>query len=622
MKCLLRAPALIFLLTFLFMKAGLAADPAASSGDVAAPGNQADQQTPAEALAAEVRKIANFKMMSHAKKEKRIANAVRIAVVGATAYKDPAEIVNIASELAAAAASAAPPFKDAIVHAVLFSPSVASIDGASGQIQAAVDYAATQAVEAEKAAEVVAAKNRAKLAMIEKTAEAKPVENATTSDTVEQAPVPAPVENPPQVATIETAAAPETQAPPPPLEKATVVQPAETVVQPTETVTPTPAIENETKLSTAENGAVQDRSTPWTLPKIDLGKNASLHFTADLSARYDDNIFLLNKDKVGDEILSATPGAIFQFGQSSLANGSLSYQESFLDYIHNSSQAQQLGTGAGDFGYSNERLDLKANADYVQTAQNQEGFFIPGQKVVVRRNQLDLGSSAEVHFTEKTSASAGAAYSQTHYLTPGLGLVDNHSSSFPVNLYYSVRPKVDLSAGFTQSEIKTPGNGPGSTQVNRYYNIGARGDFTPKLTGGFSVGYTTSNVTQSKNTSLFAFNANLGYELSPKTNLSLSASRNFGAGPQGEQTKSTNFALTASTAFSPRWQGSAGLTYQNIGYPANRTDNNIAGTVSATYVFSTKINATLSYSLNNNYSNVSTAEYLDNILSLSVGLKY
>jgi hypothetical protein len=474
---------------------------------------------------------------------------------------------------------------------------VASIDGASGQIQAAVDYAAAQAVEAEKAAKV------------------KPVETPAKPETVEQAPVPAPVENPPQVATVETAAAPETQTPPTPPENATVVQPPETVAPP-------PVIENQTKLSTAENGAVQDRSIPWTLPKIDLGKNASLHFTADLSARYDDNVFLLNKNKVSDEILSATPGAIFQFGQSSLANGSLSYQESFLKYIHKSSSPQQLGTGAGDFGYSNERLDLKANADYVQTAQNQEGFFIPGQKVVVRRNQLDLGSSAEVHFTEKTSASAGAAYSQTHYLTPGLGLVDNHSSSFPVNLYYSVRPKVDLSAGFTQSEIKTPGNGPGSTQVNRYYNIGARGDFTPKLTGGFSVGYTTSNVTQSKNTSLFAFNANLGYELSPKTNLSLSASRNFGAGAQGEQTKSTVFALTASTAFSPQWQGSVGLTYQNVGYPANRTDNNIAGTVSATYVFSTKINATLSYSLNNNYSNVSTAEYLDNILSLSVGLKY
>jgi len=586
------------------MNAGLAADTAASSGDVAAPGNQAGQPTPAEALAAEVGKIANFKMMSHAKKEKRIANAVRIATVSATAYKDPAEIVDIASELAAAAASAAPPFKDAIVHAVLFTPSVAGIDGASGQVQAAVDHAAARVAEAEK------------------TAEASPVENPVKAGTAETTPVPAAVENAPKVAAVETTAAPESRTPPAPPEKTTVVQPAETVVQPVETAAPPPNPENETKDSTAENGAVQDHSTPWTLPKIDLGRNASLHFTADLSARYDDNVFLLDKNKVGDEILSATPGAIFQFGQNSLANGSLSYQENFQHYIHKSSPDQQLGTGAGSFGYSGERLDLKASANYAQSAQNQEGFFIPGQKVVVRLDQLGLASSQEVHLTEKTGAGVGENYSHTHYLTPGLGLVDNQNSSFPLNLYYSVRPKVDLSAGFTQAEIKTPGNGPGSTQVNRYYNAGARGDFTPKLTGTFSVGYTTSAVTQSKSTSLFGFAANLGYTLSPKTSLALTASRNFGAGAQGEQTKNTSFVLTASTAFSPRFQGSAGLTYQNVGYPANRTDNNIAGTVATTYIFSTKISATLSYSLNNNYSTLSAAEYLDNIVSFGVGLRY
>jgi len=604
------------------MNAGLAADTAVSSGDVPAEGNQAGQQTPAEALAAEVREIAHYKMMSHAKKEKRIANAVRIATVGATAYKDPAEIGGIASELAAAAAGAAPSFKDVITHAVLFTPSVASIDGASGQIQAAVDYAAAKAMEAEKAAEVATVRPPPKLVIAEKTAEVKPVENPVTPETVEKAPVSAAVENTPQVAAAETAAAPQSQTTPAPPEKATVVQPVETAVQPAETATTVHDTENGIKVSTAENGAVQDRSTPWTLPKIDLGKNASLHFTADLGARYDDNVFLIKKNKVGDEILSATPGVVFAFGQSSLTNGALSYQESFQRYIHKTSTPQQLGTGAGNFAYSNERLDLRANANYAQSSQNQESFFITGQKVVVHRDQLDLGSSSEVHFTPKTSASAGVTYSKTHYRTPGLGLIDNHSFSLPANAYYSIRPKVDLSAGFTQSEIKTPGHGPGSTQINKYYNLGARGDFTPKLTGDFSVGYTTSTIAQSGRTHLLAFTANFGYEFRPKTSLTLAASRSFSAGAQGEQLKNTNLSLTASTAFSPRWQGNAGLTYQNVGYPTARTDNDVIGTVSATRIFSTKINATLSYSLNNNFSSVSTAEYLDNMLSLNIGLRY
>jgi len=588
MKCLLRAPALFFFLTFISMNAGLSADAAASPGDSTAVENQAGKPTAAEALAAEVGEIAHYRMMSHAKKEKRIANAVRVAVVGATAYKDPAEALNIASELAAAASTAAPPFKDVIVHAVLFTPSVASIDGASGQIQAAVDFAATKAVETGKTKEVVA------------------VNNPT---------MPEATENTPKVAAAETAAAPEQPASPARPETTGTTEPSETVPAPSN-------IESETKASTAENGAMQDRSTPWTLPKIDLGENASLHFTADLDARYDDNIFLIKNNKVSDEILSATPGVAFQFGQNSLTNGSLGYQESFQKYIHNSSPAQQLGTGTGSLGYSNERLDLKANADYAQSAQNQEGFFIAGQKTIVRRDQLDLGSTQEVHLTEKTSAGVGESYSRTHYRTPGLGLVDNHSLSWPVNLYYAIRPKVDLSAGFTQSEIKTPGNGPGSTQVNKYYNLGARGDFTPKLTGTFSVGYTASTITQSSRTHLLSFNGNFDYELSPKTNLTLAGSRDFTAGAQGEQLKNTSVSLTASTDFSSQWQGSLTLNYQNIAYPANRTDNYLEGGVSATYIYSQNLSATISYTLRDNTSTVSTAEFLDNMLGLNIGLKY
>jgi hypothetical protein len=593
MKCLLRAPALMFFLTFLSMNVGFAADNVASSGDGPALEDQAGKQTPAMALAAEVSEIANFKMMSHSKKEKRIANAVRIAVVAATAYKDQAETVNIAAELAAAAAAAAPPFTDAIIHAVSFTPAVARIDGASGQIQAAADYAAAQT---EKTPQVAVAGNA--------------VEPGRTTATPTP---PSSAENVVQAGPVEPAAVSGSQAPSAPPEKTAGSQPVETAATP-------PTIKEGTKASIAENGAEQDRSNPWTLPKIDLGNNASLHFTADLGARYDDNIFLTRNGTVSDEILTETPGAVFQFGQNSLANGSLSYEESFLEYAHKSSSAQRLGTGTGDFGYGNERLDLKANADYEQFAQNQEGFFIPGQNVVVRRDQLDVGSSAEVHFTEKTSAGVGANYSDTHYQTPGL--IDNKSYSWPVNLYYSIRPKVDLSAGFTQSEIKTPGSGPGSTQINSYYNIGARGDFTPKLSGGFSVGYTTSKITQTSNTDLLAFNGNFSYEMSPKTNLTLTGSRNFTAGPQGEQLKNTSFSLTASTAFSPRWQGNATLGYQNIAYPAPRTDNYVEGDVSATYIYSKNISATISYDLRHNASTVSTAEFLDNMLSLDVGLKY
>jgi hypothetical protein len=574
MKCRIGATTLALLLALSPMNIGLAAETAASpSGEAAAPGGQAGQPTPADALAANVSEISRYRMMSRERKEKRIGDAVRFAVMSATAYKEPEETLDTAAQLAAAASAAAPEFKDVIIHAVLNTPSVAVIDGAESRIRTAVDEAAT-------------AKNAT-------------VPSAATS------PSPSAGAPPP----VPAAPAPTPLPAPPPSEPAA-----------TENATAPAGAENGSPLNAAEAQPKQDKSNPWTLPKIDLGENASLHFTADLRATYDDNVFRTNTNEKSDELLSAAPGAVFKFGQNSLTNGSLSYQESFQNYVHHSTTAQELGTGAGTFAYSNDRMDLAAGADYGQFSENQEGFFVPGQSSVVRRDEFDINGNDEVHFTEKTSAAAGVTYSDTHYHTSGL--VSNHSYSVPLNVYYSIRPKIDLSAGFTHSEIKTAGNGSGSTQVNRYYNVGARGTFTPKLSGGLTVGYTTSAATQLAKSGLFSFTTNLAYELSPKTNLSLTASRNFNAGPLGEQELSTYVSLGASTAISPQWQANANFNYEHNTFGSSRADDYIGSNLSATYTFSTKIGATLTYGLTKNFSTLSVAEYLDNMVSIDVNLTY
>jgi hypothetical protein len=563
------------------MNAGFAADSVAASGNIAAAGDQTGQSAPAAALAGEVGKIANFKLMSHLKKEERIASAVRVAVIGATAYKNPADTTAIASELAAAAAGAAPSFKDAIFHSVTSIPSVAGIDGASGQIQAAVESAATKAEAAEQQA-------------------ASPTNAGQRPWSVENAPAPA---------ATETTAPAAVQTPP----------------AATEPIAPAAA-----PSSNSDSGAVADADqnvgrsatmAPWTIPnKIDLGQNASLHFTADLSARYDDNVFLTDSGKTGDEIFSETPGVLFQFGQNSLANGSLNYQEDFLQYAHKTGSDQQLGIANGTFGYDNDRLDISANAAYQQYYENEQGFFVNGQRTIVRYNTLSLGANEEVNLTEKTSLGVGQSYGQTHYLTAGL--VDNDSYGLPVNFYYSIRPKVALSAGYSYGEIRTPGNGPGNTQINKYYNIGARGDFTAKLSGNFTVGYTDSVVAQQASSNLLAFDGNFAYAMSAKTNWTLNGSRTFSAGPQGEQLKVTSVTLTESTALTPQWQAGASLNYQNDIYPAVRTDNLFGGNVSASYTFSSNLNMALSYGLSDNNSTLSSAKYVDNTVSLTLGLKY
>ena len=102
----------------------------AAPQDLPPGGEQAEHPTPENILVRQVSEIATSSTGSHKDKAKRIANAIRLAVISATAdVKDPDQALKIALDLATAAAEAAPNFAEAIRDAVLSIPSIASIAG-------------------------------------------------------------------------------------------------------------------------------------------------------------------------------------------------------------------------------------------------------------------------------------------------------------------------------------------------------------------------------------------------------------------------------------------------------------------------------------------------------------
>lgn len=108
--------------------------------------DQTGQPTPAAAFSAQVSEIASAQAMPPKEKAERISTAVQVAVTGAIAgLKDPAEILQVTLKLATVAATAAPQFTDVIARAISAIPSIAAINGAAEQIQAAVVDAATKA---------------------------------------------------------------------------------------------------------------------------------------------------------------------------------------------------------------------------------------------------------------------------------------------------------------------------------------------------------------------------------------------------------------------------------------------------------------------------------------------
>jgi hypothetical protein len=525
-------------------------------------------------LAAEVAEIARSAAISRAKKEKRISTAVRVAVVAATAYKsNPEEVLGTALELTEAAARAAPAFAEVIAGAVSFAPPLSRIDAAPGQIRAAA-FAAAKAPKASRKANVAAA---------------RPDETSPPS-----------AEDMPGAVT------------------RTRVARSSARDEPAAAQTPDHA---------ADAAGPDQRSMA---PNITRGENTKVSVTAELSVRRDDNVYLTSANKVRDSIVAATPGVEFRFGQSSLAHGSLGYKTAFTRYLDHSSPNVALGTGAADFGYDNGSLTVSGNASFQQLNQNNSDVAALGQQAIYRRDVLGLATNVESHLTAKTSVKTGATYSKSTYKSSGLS--GSRETEVPLKFYFETTPKVSLSTGAAYRWVN-PQNG-GTSGRDLAYNVGARGSFTPKLSGEFSVDYRTRDVGSNAREKLWGFDGSLNYELTPKTTSALIFSRDFSAGALGESLKNSNYAFRLSTDLSPQWQLGTGLNYRQVAYgppvfslnnippPISRNDHYWDANLQATYLFRSWLSATADYNIRHNNSNLPGAQFSNSILSLMLGWRY
>ena len=544
------------------------------------PAPQVGVSTTAEDLAAQISEINRSTLISRAKKEKRISTAVRVAVVAATAYRqNPSEVLGIGLEFAAVAARAALSFAEAIANAVSFAPPIARIDGASSQIRTAT-FAAAKA-PGDRRAHPFPAKEYARIAPPTLPDEALNPSAARAS----------PSEQPAATESSKSAVSSDR--------------------------------DSEADARTAALSGRESRGSS--------GGNSAVSLTADVGVQYDDNIFWSKTSKVGDTIYSVSPGADYHFGQNSLAHGSVSYREAFTRYAKNSTPNVNLGTGAADFGFSDEKLTLDGTASYSQLDQNNSALLPTGGHTLLRSDLLALGASAESNLLAKISARIGGNYSLTEFKTTGL--INSRHFDVPLNLYYQTTPKLDLSVGASYGEEMPEGAGPNSRDL--YYNVGLRGSLAPKLTGNFSVGYRTRNVPANPSQRMLGFDGSFNYELTPKTTAALSLSRDFNTSPLGQTLVSGSYGLSLTTAFNPQWQATSRISYQTSDYgnvvfaqgnalalPDRRVDNYWEGRLQLSYLYARWLSASANYTFRSNQSTIPLAEFSNNLVGLTLGLRY
>ena len=374
-------------------------------------------------------------------------------------------------------------------------------------------------------------------------------------------------------------------------------------------------------------------------PFMAIGDGAELFITGNLGVRADDNI-TLSSDAESDLIFDIAPGIDLTFGKGSQLTGSLTLIHTFSNYADNSNLNTNLFGGDFVSRYDDGKMKLGFNLGFHELSQNTADVRPIGNVgKLTRRDIFSVGGNAEVSISQLTAVGGGVSFQHEDYKPAGY--TDSDSLTVPIDLFYKWTPKVDLSVGYRYRDYQVD---IGSDSTDHYFNVGARGEFTPKLTGRFTVGYGNRELDQGGDRSLLGLDASFSYELTPKTSLQAGASNDFGTSPQGQQQK--NFTLNGmiTTKISEEWSVNAGVSWRAIDYASvppetalrgtppvltvivpgtrSRTDDYFEGQLGTTYIINANVRIVGGYTYRNYSSELEGSDFKNNVFSVSASFRY
>lgn len=345
-------------------------------------------------------------------------------------------------------------------------------------------------------------------------------------------------------------------------------------------------------------------------PFLALGDGAELFLTATVGFRADDNV-LLTANETSDTIFDFNPGVELVFGRGSLTSGSFRFVENIARYSDNSRLDTDLSSLAFNSKYDDGKTMFGANAAYDQVNQNS-----PGVTGLSRRNVFGAGINGEVSVSEKSSVGAGLDYKNTDYRPANFS--DLRSVTLPIDYYWAVSPKVDLSIGyrFRDSDVQI-----GRDSQDHFFRIGFRGEFSPNMAGSVKVGVGRRDFSGAGSEDILDLDASLDFKVSAKSTLRLTATNDFNVSGQGQQLKVFSFGGSVISQVSDVLSLQAGLNFGKYDY-FTREDDYVEGTLSLNYTVNRYVSLTAAYVYRNNDSELGGADFRNNVFSLAANFRY
>lgn len=354
-----------------------------------------------------------------------------------------------------------------------------------------------------------------------------------------------------------------------------------------------------------------------------VGDGAEIFATGVLGIRADDNILLANDNsgmKLSDVIWDIAPGLELDFGKNAQLQGSLTLVDTFIRYGSHTRYNTNLFAGNFVTKYDDAKFKLGFNAGYNELNQNTVDL-----RGLVRRDIANVGVNSEVNVSDLTAV--GGAFNFTHENYHPSNYIDSDTLSVPLNFYYRWTPKLDVSLGYTYREYEAK-NGSAVDSTDHFYNVGLRGEFSPKLTGKVAVGYTQRRFESVlKSRSLFGLDASLAYEITPKTAVQFGAANDFGTSPTGQQQKNFTVNSLVTTKLTEEISLNAGASYRGIKYDATplnraRTDDYWETVLGASYAVNVHLRLVGAWTYRTYQTDLAGSEFDNNVFSFAANIRY
>ena len=363
-------------------------------------------------------------------------------------------------------------------------------------------------------------------------------------------------------------------------------------------------------------------ATGYAAPFMAIGDGAELFLTGTLGVRVDDNILLGSgtpaSPEVDDIIFDINPGLDLTFGKDAQLKGSLAVVYAFANYADNDHLNTDLFGGDFNTAYDDGKLKLNFDLGYHELNQN-----TPTLRGLIRRDVFSAGGNAEVELSQITAIGVGLEFDNENYKRAGY--TDLETLTVPVNFYYKWTPKIDVSAGYRFRDEQVDLLGQNSK--THFFNVGARGEFSPKFTGKFAIGLNQREFSGGGDETGFGLDSSFAYEISPKTTLQFGATNDFATSPQGLQQENLTLNGLVSAKVTDQWGFDVGLSWRSIDYspsgaiPAH-TDDFWESRLGTSFIVSANLTIVGSYVYRNYNSDFGGGDFKNNVFSVAANLRY